>query len=303
MTFDQIQSFFLVATLGTYRKAAEKLNATQPTISARIVALEERLGVRLFDRSGHRVALTPQGRLFLNYAEKLLEIRAEALGAVGGADDLTGIVRIGASDTMAITWIPDFLSELRLKYPNAVIELHVAVSYRLREDLLARQIDIAFMVGPVAQAEIISHPFCVCPMVLTAAPGLGLHGRKLTREEIARLDIFTFERRTRPYQELRQHLNETIPSMVRLSPVNSLQTIVLLVEKGLGAGAVPLAAIENELASGSLVPLQAEIELPEIRHGISYLMGPDMSVAETISEQARDFLKNRYHGKSIEIIY
>ena len=79
--------------------------------------------------------------------------------------------------------------------------------------------------------------------------------------------------------------------------------IVLLVEKGLGAGAVPLAAIENELASGSLVLLQAEIELPEIRHGISYLMGPDMSVAETISEQARDFLKNRYHGKSIEIIY
>ena len=113
MTFDQIQSFYMVATLGTFRQAAEQLNASQPTISARIAALEDHLRAQLFDRSGHRVALTPQGRLFLTYAETLLEIRAEAMSMVGGTEDLIGVIRIGAADTMSITWIPDFFSYLR----------------------------------------------------------------------------------------------------------------------------------------------------------------------------------------------
>ncbi|WP_352849686.1 LysR family transcriptional regulator [Mesorhizobium sp. M0199] len=65
--------------LETFAKATEQLNTTQPTISARIAALEDRLGVSLFDRSGHRVALTPKGRSFLRSAEKLLEIRARAV--------------------------------------------------------------------------------------------------------------------------------------------------------------------------------------------------------------------------------
>ena len=90
MTFDQIHSFYLVATMCTYQQAARRLNATQPAISARIVALEARLGVKLFDRSGHRVVLTPHGRSFLTYAEKLLEIRDEAQLEVGKGGELGG---------------------------------------------------------------------------------------------------------------------------------------------------------------------------------------------------------------------
>lgn len=303
MTFDQIQSFYMVATLGTFRQAAEQLNASQPTISARIAALEDHLGARLFDRSGHRVALTPQGRLFLDYAEKLLEIRAEAVSMVGDADDLCGVIRIGAADTMAITWIPDFFSQLRRSFPNAVFELHVGPSYRLRDELLARQLDVAFLVGPLADADIANQPLCACPMVLAAAPALGLHERPLSRDDIAKLNIFTFERQTRPYQELRQRLNEMINRPVRLNPVNSLQTVVLLVEKGLGVGAVPLATIDGKLAAGTLVLLQSEIALPDIRFSVSYPIGPDMSVATTVCAQAMDFLKARSYGPSIKLIY
>ena len=93
MTFDQIQSFYMVAVLGTYGQAASQLNATQPTISARIIALEDRLGAKLFDRSGHRVALTPGGRMFLNYAEKLLEIIAEARRMIASASAMSFLFR------------------------------------------------------------------------------------------------------------------------------------------------------------------------------------------------------------------
>ncbi|WP_161315286.1 LysR family transcriptional regulator [Sneathiella litorea] len=303
MTFDQIQSFYMVATLGTYRQAAERLNATQPTISARIVALENYLRTSLFNRSGHRVVLTPQGRLFLSYAEKFLELQASVLKMTRGQDELTGIIRIGASDTMAISWLPGFFSILRKRYPNAVFELHVGPSYRLREDLISREIDLAFMIGPIAHADIASLPLCVCPMVIVAAPELGLHGRLLTKDDLGEIDFFTFERLTRPYQELSPYLKVNANSSIRLNPVNSLQTIVMLVEMGLGAGAVPQVVIEQQLKNGSLIKLDTGFELPELKFSVSYPMSPDMGVAEMVRDLSMSYLKDMPKQDSIKIIY
>ena len=109
MNFDQIQTFYLVAMMRTPQQAAERLNTTQPAISARIAALEKRLNVKLFDRSGHRVALTPHGRKFLAHAEQLLDTRSQALLDLGQAGEMSGVVRIGAADVMISSWLPDFL--------------------------------------------------------------------------------------------------------------------------------------------------------------------------------------------------
>ncbi|AZO31986.1 MULTISPECIES: LysR family transcriptional regulator [unclassified Mesorhizobium] len=301
MTFDQIKSFYLVAVLGTFAKAAEQLNTTQPTISARIAALEDRLGVSLFDRSGHRVALTPQGRSFLRSAEKLLEIQAKALKRYGKGE-LRGIVRIGASDTMAVIWIPPFLAALRAANPDAEFELHIGPSYRLRDELLARQIDIGFIVGPISNPQMINHLLCDCPMVFAAAPSLGLHGRKLTPAEIDRMDIFTFERMTRPHQDLLRDLRKA-DIAPRLNPINSLQTTILMVRKGLGIGAVPLGSIEEEVATGSLVVVDTEFKLTDVRFTVCYPQGPDTHVPETLTERAIEFLKARGSSDSIKLLY
>jgi DNA-binding transcriptional LysR family regulator len=301
MTFDQIKSFYLVAVLGTFAKAAEQLNTTQPTISARIAALEDRLGVSLFDRSGHRVALTPEGRSFLRSAEKLLEIQAQVLTRYGKGK-LRGVVRLGASDTMAVTWIPPFLAELRASNPDAEFELHIGPSYRLREELLARQIDIGFVVGSVSNPEMVNHLLCDCPMVITASPTLGLHGKTLTLADLDHADIFTFERMTRPHQDLLHALREAEISP-RINPINSLQTIILMVRKGLGIGVVPLAAIEEDIVSGSLVTLDTALKLSEIRFMICYPQGPNKQIAEKLAEHATGFLKARGSSDSIKILY
>lgn len=301
MTFDQIETFYLIATLGTYRKATERLNATQPTLSARIAALEDRLGVALFDRTGHRVALTPEGRQFLVYAEKLLQTRAEALRALGGGDEVTGIFRIGAADTMAITWVPGFLAHVREKHPRATFELNIAPSHQLREDMLQRHIDIAFMVGPVSHADIVNIPLCRCPMVLAASPALGLPSRKLEIADLRAHDIYTFDRRTRPFHQLQQHLNKINASDIRLSPINSLQAVILMVEKGLGVGAVPLAVVEDKIAAGKLLVVQSDIALPDINFSIGYVAGPDAGAAAAVGALARHYLQSLGSSKSIEI--
>lgn len=300
MTFDQIRSFYLVAVLGTFAKAAEQLNSTQPTISARIVALENRLGVKLFDRSGHRVALTPEGRSFLRSAEKLLNIEADIVRRFG-KPGMRGIVRIGASDTMAVTWIPSFIAELRVENPNAEFELRIGPSYRLREELQARKIDIGFMVGPNSSPELINHPLCSCPLVFTAAPSLDLHDRRLVSADIEKMDIFTFERMTHPHQELVRVLRSKNLSP-RMHPVNSLQTVVLMVKKGLGVGVVPLGAIEEDVAIGNLFVLDTDFDLSDTPFWVCYPQGPDSHAVETLAHRAKAFLKARGPSISIKIL-
>jgi len=301
MNFTQIRTFYLVATLGTFAQAARRLNATQPAISARIAALEKELGARLFDRTGHRVALTPEGRSFLKSAEKLLEIQVQTLHAFGKGK-LTGILRIGAADTMAITWFPDFLAALRQANTEVAIELHIGPSFRLREELLKRQLDVGFMVGPLSDSDMVSHLLCDCPMTFTAAPSLGLHRRKLSIAELENFDIYTFERMTKPYEDLARFLRKA-DKQLRLSPITSLQTIVLMVRKGLGIGAVPVCVIEEELAAGHLVQLDTEIALNDIRFTASYPQGPSAFVGEMLTTLVKQFLKSRPSTRAIKLLY
>lgn len=302
MTFDQIQSFYLVATMGTYQKAAQRLNATQPAISARIVALEDRLGVKLFDRSGHRVALTPHGRSFLAYAEKLLAIRADALAEVGKGGALGGVVRIGASDTMATTWLPDFLVSLGAQFPETTFELSVGPSVRLRDELINQQLDVGFIIGPVSSPEIVNYPLCECPMVLAAAPSLGLHNRPLTIKELETVNFLTFERVTQPFQGLKRDLRAAGLSP-RLNPISSLQTTVLLTRKGLGIGAVPMAVIEEELRSGALKRLDVDIQLSALRFAICHRDGTDAPAMQAIVNSTLTFMRAKGSSESIKLVY
>lgn len=301
MTFDQIQSFYLVATLGTFQQAAERLNATQPAISARIAALEDRLNVRLFDRSGHRASLTVQGQRFLVHAEQMLEARSKALLELGQVSQMDGVLRIGSSDTLVISWLPDFVVRLRETFPKINVGVRVHASPLLREDLLSQEIDIAFVLGPLSHPSIVNHPLCECRMGLVALPELGLHGRALSAEDLNGQDLLTFEKLTRPYQELQSDLRRHRIS-VRSNPISALHSIVVLTRKGLGIGVIPLIAVEDELRSGALVELQAPFDLPPLVFTISYLTGPGMAMNEAVAQQALLYMSDLPESRFIKKI-
>ena len=302
MTLDQIRSFYLVATLGTYQKAADRLNATQPAISARIAALETRLGVKLFDRSGHRVALTPHGRRFLPYAERMLELQNLAEIDVGRGGEIGGVFRIGASDTMAISWMPDFLVGLDEQFSDVLVELQVGPTPRLRDGLISHELDVGFIVAPITAPELVSLPLCECPMVMTASPNLDLHGQKLALDELEKRNILTFERNTQPHQKLRRDLRARGIS-ARLNPISSLPTAVMLACRGLGVAALPLVAVEDEIAAGRLVMLESDLELSPIEFCVCYRDGPDTVLVTRVVNNARAYLKDLGTSESIKILY
>ncbi|KAG1247141.1 hypothetical protein G6F68_014334 [Rhizopus microsporus] len=104
-----IETFFWVATLGGFRAAAEKLNATQPAISQRIASLESDLGIRLFDRDARGIKLTGKGRELLSHAERMLQVRRDMFEAAREQNVMTGTVRIGVAETIVQTWLPTLI--------------------------------------------------------------------------------------------------------------------------------------------------------------------------------------------------
>ncbi|HYM04585.1 MAG TPA: LysR family transcriptional regulator, partial [Stellaceae bacterium] len=123
--FRALETFVSVAALGSFRGAAAKLNMTQPAISQRIAQLEDRLDAKLLERRSRAVGLTPAGRALLVYAEKLLRLRAEMMQALAERQGLSGVLRLGVSETIVHTWLARFIERLDKAHPLLALEIEV----------------------------------------------------------------------------------------------------------------------------------------------------------------------------------
>ena len=148
MNLKQLEAFLWVARLGSFSKTAERLFTTQPAISSRIANLEDELRTVLFDREGGAVRITAAGHGLLPLAE-------DALGAVqtmreraGMPAEVSGLLRLGVSETIVQTWLSDLLAELRVTYPALDVEISVDVTANLRNELVEHALDLALLMGP-----------------------------------------------------------------------------------------------------------------------------------------------------------
>ena len=118
MEMGQLEAFERVARLGSFTRAAEEMNLTQPSVSARIATLEAELGGPLFERSRRRLRLTALGKIVLPYAERALAAVADGWQAVQSyAEGRLGQVVISSLDTSALYILPEPMKRFRLEYP------------------------------------------------------------------------------------------------------------------------------------------------------------------------------------------
>src|SRR3990172_300153 len=120
-----LETLIWVARLGGFSLAAQRLNTTQPGVSQRISALEEDLGVKLFEREPRRVVLTAKGRELLPYAEQMLRLRVEMLKVAGSTELFRGHVRLGVSETIVHTKLIKLVESIRATYPSVTLEIEV----------------------------------------------------------------------------------------------------------------------------------------------------------------------------------
>lgn len=151
LEFRHLKAFVAVAEELNFRRAADRLNMTQPPLSQTILQLEEELGVPLFTRSrAAGVAITPAGQAFLIAALRLLEDADKAKKTARRAHrGLIGSLRVGHTDDFDHGALPDLLADYSAAYPGIALNLTGGLSFNLAQSLHRREIDVLFTVAPV----------------------------------------------------------------------------------------------------------------------------------------------------------
>ncbi len=194
ITFDwnQARAFLVTAEEGSLSAAARALKLTQPTLSRQVAALEETLGVTLFERVNKSLILTEAGVELAEHVRAMGEAASRvSLSASGQSQQIEGLVTISTTDVMAAYLLPDILRDLRRKAPG--IEIKV-VSTNSVSDLRRREADIAIRHVEPDHPELYARKLRDARgQIFAARSYLQRFGRKLTKEDAPKLDFLGYE--------------------------------------------------------------------------------------------------------------
>lgn len=239
LSFRQIETFYWVVRRGSFSAAAQHLNATQPAISNRIRELENLLGVRLFARVGRGIHLSTEGRELFDLAERMVQLGDAFVSRRGSSAGIRGTLRIGAADTVALTWLPRLVTGLSQRFPLVGVELFVDLSVRIQAKLQDGDLDIGFLVGSAPALEFGEMPLGHVRNAWMCAPALGLAEGPLGPEDLADFPILTHSRGSHQWTTLQQWFARTEAKRPRMHGCNSLATMIEMTAAGLGIAMLP----------------------------------------------------------------
>lgn len=148
MDTDRARTFLEIARCGSFLKAAERLNVTQTTVSARIRTLEEEIGRQLFVRNRNGARLTPAGQEFERFAESFVQVWERARHQLSIPEDRISIIAVGGELTLWNPLLTDWLVWMKRSKPQVAIQAYVGVPDQLQEQLRTGVIDIALLYAP-----------------------------------------------------------------------------------------------------------------------------------------------------------
>lgn len=267
---EHLQTLLAVSKFESVSKAADALNLTQPAVTARIKALEDSLGLQVFERNAKGMRLTKRGGMLLQFAEQfqhLSNLVEERVLDPGAVDQL---MRIGVSETIAESWLPDFIGTLRVTYPNLKVEISVDISANLRDQLLGREIDLAILLGPISDYTVDNVTLPEVPLAWFRSA----EGDVSQPVNLAEIPIATYAKNTRPDRELRLAMFERFGPEVSLFPSSSLSSCFRLVESGLCVGALPVNLAKSYVEAGKLVQFDPGWAPEPLQFSASFLGEP-----------------------------
>lgn len=277
----RLKVFRVVAERLSFRKAAETLLLTQPAVTLQIKALEEGLGVRLFDRAGGKVVLTKQGAVLLRHAEKIARIVSEAEQQLSPDDgDLSGTFALGVSTTIAQYVLPRLLARFLAEHPRLRLSVHSGNTESIVQRLLDRKISIGLIAGPARQREIRAEPFMEDELVLIAPPDF--EPDHVSHDQLAASTLLLREQGSGSRHVLEKALGRArlrVKSFKNVIEFDSTEAIKSAVEAGLGVGFVSRYAIGKELELRALKVVGVKGLRVSRQYSVVSTRGPEASGA------------------------
>ncbi|NOR51022.1 MAG: LysR family transcriptional regulator [Gammaproteobacteria bacterium] len=293
----RLQVFHTVARLLSFTKAAETLHMTQPAVTFQVRQLEEYFNTRLFDRTHNRISLTEAGERVFGYADKIFVIYAEMENAVRElTGEVSGVLMIGASTTIAEYMLPALLGDFKAKYPDVSIRLQVANTDGIVSMIENNVIDLGVVEAPVTNKNLVVEKCRSDHMVLAVPPNHPLAGEKVI--PISRLTEFPYICReegsgTREvmFEALAQEgIDSSTMNMVM--ELGSPEAVKGAVEADMGISILSRATINKELLLGTLVAVDLEHSIDRPFSFVHQKQKFRLRAMETLLEFARDYCQD-----------
>lgn len=257
MELRQLITFKQVAQTLSFSRTAAALNYAQSTVSAQIQALEEELGVTLFDRLGKRITLTDAGQRLLGYAEKILSLEDEARAAVSNGDTLSGSLTISAPETLCTYRLPPVLRRFRERFPQVQLTFCPEYDTSLHDAIRDGVMDVAFVISePFQSSHLIIEPLVAETMLIIAYPEHPLaRSPGVSFADLQSEPLILTEPTCNYRRMLEQSFRAAGLPMPPPMEFHSVEAIKQCVMAGIGLSFLPLVAVETEIAQGRLIPL------------------------------------------------
>lgn len=252
ITLRQLEYFIAVSENGSFRKAADKLSISQPTLTAQIAQLEQVLGGQLFERNRSGTSQSPLGRELLLHARRVIE---EFHGLVDRAATLlngpAGTYRFGVTPTMGPYLLPQVLPDLHREYAALKFYVREGLPRALREGLASGQHDLIIAPLPVGMENVTVEPLFREPLKLVVPSDHRLAKRaRVNRDELVGEEVLTLEDHDQLHMQI-QHLCDDLGAIVnRDYEGTSLDTLRQMVVMGMGIAFLPGLYIRSEIREG-----------------------------------------------------
>lgn len=265
MELRNIVTFLRVAATQNFSKAAEQLGYSQSAVTIQIQQLERELGTQLFERIGRRASLTEQGEAFIFHANEIMRVTNAARTFAVDSDIPRGTLHIGSVESICTAMLPKLLLQFHHACPMVETTIKTATTDELIDMLKSNDIDLLFTldqkvygsewVRPVLEEE---------DIVFVTSSGHSItDGAQIDLQTIMDEPFILTEKGGSYRYELEKLLAEQEMEIRPVLEIGNTETIIHLLEEGMGVSFLPLFAVEQAIRNGSLSRIQTDI--PAVR--------------------------------------
>ena len=280
-TLQQLRILKAIATEKSFTKAAKILFLSQPYVSKQIKTLEQNINVSLVRRNSNKIHLTENGKIFLQYSERILDLCEESCRAlIDLKNGERGNLSIGASQTIGTYLMPQLLALFAQNYPQINLKVQVNSTRLISKQILNRQIDLAVVGGKVPEEftqKLKIEDFVEDELILIISNSHPIAKRKkIKKEDLYHLNFITLPSNStirRFVDSILKQNNVEVDQLTIIMQLNSIEAIKTAVSLGLGVAFVSSSVIEKEIQLKTIKIL--EIENLKITRVLSIISNSD----------------------------
>jgi DNA-binding transcriptional LysR family regulator len=270
ISLGQLEALVWTAKLGSVEQAARHLHLAQPSVSLRLRDLQTALGIRLLQRAGRGIRLTGGGRLLLDRSQAILS-EVENLRAAGERE-IGGLIRIGVAEGFAAVCLPQLMAALHRELPRLQVELVIATSAGLEQDLGDDQLDLAVLVDPIGRANLRLVPLGLQKTTWAAAPSWRLPAGARP-QDLWQVPVLTNPPPSPMFRQVMAWFATARLDPAKLNVCSSVTMIGQLIAAGIGIGIMPAKMIAPYVEAGTIEPVATVPSIEAGRVFASYRAG------------------------------